>query len=73
MAAFTATRSDNRHSHGTGCTLASAIASRLGSGDDVMSAVAAAKTYISGAVAAGFPLGAGIGPTDHLWRLRPHL
>jgi hydroxymethylpyrimidine/phosphomethylpyrimidine kinase len=73
VAAFTAARSDNRHSHGTGCTLASAIASRLGSGDDVMSAVAAAKTYISGAVAAGFPLGAGIGPTDHLWRLRPHL
>ena len=36
-------------------------------------AVAAAKSYISGAVAAGFPLGAGIGPTDHLWRLRPHL
>jgi hydroxymethylpyrimidine/phosphomethylpyrimidine kinase len=73
VAAFTAERSDNRHSHGTGCTLASAIASRLGLGDDVVSAVAAAKDYITGAVAAGFPLGAGIGPTDHLWRLRPHL
>jgi hydroxymethylpyrimidine/phosphomethylpyrimidine kinase len=73
VAAFTAKRSDNRHSHGTGCTLASAIASRLGLGDDVVSAVAAAKDYITGAVAAGFPLGAGIGPTDHLWRLRPHL
>jgi len=70
---FTADRSDNRHSHGTGCTLASAIASRLGLGDDVPSAVMAAKEYITGAVAAGFPLGAGIGPTDHLWRLRPHL
>ena len=70
---FAAARSDNRHSHGTGCTLASAIASRLGLGDDVVSAVAAAKEYITGAVAAGFPLGAGIGPTDHLWRLRPHL
>jgi hydroxymethylpyrimidine/phosphomethylpyrimidine kinase len=70
---YSAARSDNRHSHGTGCTLASAIASRLGLGDDVVSAVGAAKEYISGAVAAGFPLGAGIGPTDHLWRLRPHL
>jgi hydroxymethylpyrimidine/phosphomethylpyrimidine kinase len=70
---FTAERSDNRHSHGTGCTLASAIASRLGLGDDVPSAVGAAKEYITGAVAAGFPLGAGIGPTDHLWRLRPYL
>lgn len=73
VASFTAERSDNRHSHGTGCTLASAIASRLGLGDDVVSAVGAAKEYITGAVAAGFPLGAGIGPTDHLWRLRPYL
>ena len=73
VAEFAAARSDNRHSHGTGCTLASAIASRLGLGDDVVGAVGAAKTYISGAVAAGFPLGAGIGPTDHLWRLRAHL
>jgi hydroxymethylpyrimidine/phosphomethylpyrimidine kinase len=70
---YAAARSDNRHSHGTGCTLASAIASRLGLGDDMVTAVGAAKTYITGAVAAGFPLGAGIGPTDHLWRLRPHL
>lgn len=73
VASFTAERSDNRHSHGTGCTLASAIASRLGLGDDVVSAVAAAKLYITGAVANGFALGAGIGPTDHLWRLRPYL
>jgi hydroxymethylpyrimidine/phosphomethylpyrimidine kinase len=73
VTSFTAARSDNRHSHGTGCTLASAIASRLGLGDDVVSAVAAGKEYITGAVAAGFPLGSGIGPTDHLWRLRPHL
>ena len=70
---FAAARSDNRHSHGTGCTLASAIASRLGLGDDVVSAVAAAKEYITGAVAAGFPLGSGIGPTDHLWRMRRYL
>lgn len=73
VASFTAERSDNRHSHGTGCTLASAIASRLGLGDDMVSAVGAAKEYITGAVAAGFPLGTGIGPTDHLWRLRAHL
>jgi hydroxymethylpyrimidine/phosphomethylpyrimidine kinase len=73
VAEFTAARSDNRHSHGTGCTLASAIASRLGLGDDVVAAVGAAKAYITGAVAGGFALGAGIGPTDHLWHLRPHL
>ena len=42
-------------------------------GDDVPTAVAAAKAYVTGAIAAGFALGAGIGPTDHLWELRTAL
>ena len=67
-----APRLDNRHTHGTGCTLASAIASRLALGDGVPAAVAAAKEYVTGAIAGGFPLGAGIGPVDHGWRLRAH-
>jgi hydroxymethylpyrimidine/phosphomethylpyrimidine kinase len=67
---FRAPRLDNRHTHGTGCTLASAIASRLALGDDVPSAVASAKDYVTGGIAAGFPLGAGIGPVDHGWRWR---
>jgi len=67
---FHAPRLDNRHTHGTGCTLASAIASRLARGDDVPAAVAAAKDYVTGAIAAGFGLGAGIGPVDHGWRMR---
>jgi hydroxymethylpyrimidine/phosphomethylpyrimidine kinase len=58
------------HTHGTGCTLASAIASRLALGDEMPDAVEAAKEYVTGAIAAGFPLGAGIGPVDHGWRLR---
>jgi len=65
-----ASRLDNRHTHGTGCTLASAIASRLALGDDVPTAVTAAKEYVTGAIAAGFGLGGGIGPVDHGWRLR---
>ena len=65
-----AERLDNRHTHGTGCTLASAIASRLALGDDVPAAVSAAKDYVTGAIAGGFPLGAGIGPVDHGWALR---
>jgi hydroxymethylpyrimidine/phosphomethylpyrimidine kinase len=68
--AYRAPRLDNRHTHGTGCTLASAIASRLALGDDLPAAVAAAKEYVTGAIAAGFPLGAGIGPVDHAWRTR---
>jgi hydroxymethylpyrimidine/phosphomethylpyrimidine kinase len=65
-----APRLDNRHTHGTGCTLASAIASRLARGDDVPTAVRAAKAYVTGAIAAGFALGGGIGPVDHGWQSR---
>ena len=68
--ALRAPRLDNRHTHGTGCTLASAIASRLALGDDVPTAVQTAKQYVTGAIAAGFALGAGIGPVDHGWRGR---
>lgn len=67
---FSGLRADNRHTHGTGCTLASAIASYLARGYDVPAAVGAAKDYISGAVAAGFALGGGIGPVDHAWQFR---
>ncbi|WP_200926405.1 bifunctional hydroxymethylpyrimidine kinase/phosphomethylpyrimidine kinase [Sphaerimonospora mesophila] len=67
---FTAERLDNRHTHGTGCTLASAIASYLALGEDVPGAVRQAKDYITGAIAGGFPLGGGIGPVDHAWRRR---
>jgi hydroxymethylpyrimidine/phosphomethylpyrimidine kinase len=67
---FAAARDDNQHTHGTGCTLASAIASELALGRTVPEAAASAKTFVTGAIKHGFPLGAGIGPTDHLWRLR---
>jgi hydroxymethylpyrimidine/phosphomethylpyrimidine kinase len=65
-----AVRHGNRHTHGTGCTLAAAIAAHMAKGDAVPEAVAAAKDYVTGAIAAGFPLGAGIGPVDAGWRLR---
>ncbi|WP_405974208.1 bifunctional hydroxymethylpyrimidine kinase/phosphomethylpyrimidine kinase [Streptomyces sp. NBC_00988] len=65
-----APRYDNRHTHGTGCTLASAIASQLAKGQSVPEAVAVAKDYVTGAIAAGFALGGGIGPVDHGWALR---
>jgi hydroxymethylpyrimidine/phosphomethylpyrimidine kinase len=65
-----APRLDNRHTHGTGCTLASAVASRLALGDDVVSAVEAAKHYVTAAIRGGFGLGKGIGPVDHAWAWR---
>ncbi|MBD0419176.1 bifunctional hydroxymethylpyrimidine kinase/phosphomethylpyrimidine kinase [Streptomyces sp. TRM S81-3] len=64
-----APRHDNRHTHGTGCTLASAIACGLAKGHTVPEAVTAAKEYVTGAIAAGFALGGGIGPVDHGWAL----
>jgi hydroxymethylpyrimidine/phosphomethylpyrimidine kinase len=67
---FTAPRHENRHTHGTGCTLASAIASYLALGEDVVGAVGRAKEYVTGAIQHGFPLGSGIGPVDHAWRYR---
>ncbi|HEY8980101.1 MAG TPA: bifunctional hydroxymethylpyrimidine kinase/phosphomethylpyrimidine kinase [Streptomyces sp.] len=64
-------RYDNRHTHGTGCTLASAIASELAKGAGVPEAVTAAKRYVTGAIRAGFALGGGIGPVDHGWAFKP--
>ena len=64
-----APRHDNRHTHGTGCTLASAIASHLAKGTPVPEAVRAAKTYVTGAIDTGYPLGRGIGPVNHAWNL----
>jgi hydroxymethylpyrimidine/phosphomethylpyrimidine kinase len=65
-----AERIDNPHTHGTGCTLAAAIASRLAVCDEVPVAVAAAKDYVTGAIRGGFALGSGTGPVDHAWQLR---
>jgi hydroxymethylpyrimidine/phosphomethylpyrimidine kinase len=62
-----APRLDNRHTHGTGCTLASAIAAALAGGADVPTAVQQAKDFVTEAIRGGFSLGAGIGPVDHGW------
>jgi hydroxymethylpyrimidine/phosphomethylpyrimidine kinase len=65
-----ATRIGNPHTHGSGCTLASAIASYLARGEDMVAAVTHAKDYVTGAIAAGFALGGGTGPVDPGWQLR---
>ncbi|HEU5158302.1 MAG TPA: bifunctional hydroxymethylpyrimidine kinase/phosphomethylpyrimidine kinase [Streptosporangiaceae bacterium] len=67
---FPGRRLNNAHTHGTGCTLASAVASYLAMGLDMVGAVRAAKEYVTGAIEGGFALGAGIGPVDHAWRWR---
>ena len=65
-----ARRLDTPHTHGTGCTLTSAITANLAVGLDVVPAVREAKQYVTGAIAGSYPLGKGIGPTDPVWRLR---
>ena len=62
---FRGVRIDNPNTHGTGCTLSSAIASNLALGLDLSDAVKHAKSYLTGALAAGLDLGQGSGPMDH--------
>ena len=62
---FNGKRIDNPNTHGTGCTLSSAIAANLAKGLDLDTAVERAKAYISGALAAMLDLGSGSGPMNH--------
>ena len=62
---FQGKRINNPNTHGTGCTLSSAIASNLAKGFDLDTSVERAKKYISGALAAMLDLGKGSGPMNH--------
>ena len=62
---FYGKRIDNPNTHGTGCTLSSAIASNLAKGYDLETSIARAKDYISGALGAMLNLGHGHGPMNH--------
>ena len=62
---FYGKRIDNPNTHGTGCTLSSAIASNLAKGFDMDTSVERAKAYISGALGAMLDLGKGSGPMNH--------
>ena len=67
VAWFTGERVKTRNTHGTGCTLSSAIACGLAVGKTLEEAVADAKRYITGALSTGLDLGRGSGPLDHMW------
>ena len=54
------------NTHGTGCTLSSAITANLAKGHDLQTAISMAKTYIEGALSAGLNLGHGNGPVHHM-------
>ena len=67
---FRGRRIANPNTHGTGCTLSSAIASNLAKGYDLDTAVERAKAYISGCLSAMLDLGHGSGPMDHTFALQ---
>lgn len=68
---FMGRRIDNPNTHGTGCTLSSAIAANLAKGFCLEDSVERAKTYLSGALAAMLDLGHGSGPMDHAFDIKP--
>lgn len=69
---YSAPRVDTRNTHGTGCTLAAAIAAHLALGESLDAAVASGKRFLAEALAAGreFSIGKGAGPVDHLYAIR---
>ena len=67
---FKGRRINNPNTHGTGCTLSSAIAANLAKGESLENAVEKAKEYISGALEAMLDLGKGSGPLMHNYKLK---
>jgi hydroxymethylpyrimidine/phosphomethylpyrimidine kinase len=70
--ALSATRIRTKNTHGTGCTFSAAMAAYLAKGESVERAVALAKKYITGAIRAGFAVGAGHSPVHHFHRFWKH-
>lgn len=66
---YRAERIDNPNTHGTGCTLSSAIACNLAGGKSLDESIKAAKSYLTGALRAGLDLGKGSGPLEHTYQL----
>lgn len=62
-------RIDNPNTHGTGCTLSSAIACGLAAGKTLDESIREARAYLTGALAAMLDLGKGPGPMDHMYRI----
>lgn len=67
---FSSPRIETPHTHGTGCTYASAIAAGLARGWEIKDAIKRAKSYVTGAIKNSFPIGTGRGPVNHFWNLK---
>lgn len=69
ISTFSSERVKNPNTHGTGCTLSSAIACGLAKGLKLTESIKAAKEYLTGALKVSFDIGSGSGPVDHLYRI----
>lgn len=69
---FEGDRIDNPNTHGTGCTLSSAIAANIAIGYDMKTSVKNAKNYITGALLDMLDLGKGSGPLNHMYKINPN-
>jgi hydroxymethylpyrimidine/phosphomethylpyrimidine kinase len=67
---FDADRIVTQNTHGTGCTFSAAIAAHLALGSEPLDAIAAAKAYLTGALAASYPIGDGHSPVNHFHNMR---
>ena len=65
---FRAPRIDTKNTHGTGCTMSAAIAAYLAKGSSTVTAVEAAKSYVTEAIRRSLALGSGHGPLNHVWQ-----
>lgn len=68
LTTFEQERINTKHTHGTGCTLSSAIAANLAKKMNIVDAVTESKKYVTEAIRHGFELGKGVGPTHHFYK-----
>jgi hydroxymethylpyrimidine/phosphomethylpyrimidine kinase len=69
---FTADKLDSVCTHGTGCAFSTALACHLALGRSLSESVLLAKSYVTTAIASGYPLGKGTSPVNHMYRLKSH-
>jgi hydroxymethylpyrimidine/phosphomethylpyrimidine kinase len=69
---FKSDRQESSSTHGTGCAFSAAIASHLALGRALPEAVLLAKAYVAAAIANAYPVGKGIGPLNHMYRMKNH-
>jgi hydroxymethylpyrimidine/phosphomethylpyrimidine kinase len=69
---FKSERLDANYTHGTGCAFSTSIACNLAQGRSLPEAVLLAKSFLTAAIANGYPVGKGVNPVNHMYRMRNH-